>query len=441
MSLSTFNRHSLRTAMMTALVVAAGACSDQSITSSATPVAPPTPTANTTPGMLRGTVREDGTVVLESLDPSIQVGDGNASGAIYGNQNVTAKVTASNFSVTTSGGTKKWTFTLAVHNLMNFPVGSIDGSATPYDTVGMFVFFPTAPSVVTPANSGSTVNVLNTQGTASFSGINQPYYWYHDRLAAKGLAGDSTKNNPTWTFTAPSTVVSFRFTVLLSAPWPRGMQTQDTSWAVAYNPTADSLPDFQASPRWKRIGVGYGGSYSTSSQGLAMSVDHSSHGTDDDMFFFRSDNLNRTEKAYVQANIKLSRAGGSNPVFILALADSTKFVGLGIGNGQIGMATFNQGNLKWEWVGTAISQNTTSAHTYRVGKFGADSSTVYVDGVAVKLSKTNSQLPTNFMPTYGSVVGGQAAHLSVFFGPTAQDADADAVVTSVNYAFHATPKP
>ena len=29
--------------------------------------------------------------------------------------------------------------------------------------------------------------------------------------------------------------------------------------------------------------------------------------------------------------------------------------------------------------------------------------------------------------------------LSVFFGPTAQDEDVDAVVTAVNYAFHATP--
>jgi hypothetical protein len=442
MSLSSLNRHSLRTALATTLVVVAAACSDQSITSSATPVTPVTtgPQASTA-GMLRGTVREDGTVVLESLDPSIQVGDGNASGAIYGNQNVTAKVTASNFSLVSAGGTKTWKFTLAVHNLLNYPVGSIDGSATPYDTVGVFVFFPTAPSVVSPANSGSAVNVLNTQGTASFSGINQKYYWYHDRLAAKGQAGDSTTNNPTWTFTAPSSVNSFRFTVLLSAPWPRGMQAQDTSWAVAYSPTADSLPDFNASPRWKRIGVGYGGSYSTSNAGLAMSVNNSSHGTNEDMFFFRSDNLNRGENAYVQANIKLSNAGGGNPVFILALADSVKFVGLGIGNGKIGMATFNQSNFRWEWLaGGVISMTTTTAHTYRVGKFGADSSTVYVDGVA-KFSRANTLLPNNFMPTYGAVVGAQAARLSIFFGPTAQDADADAVVTAVNYAFHATPKP
>ncbi|MDQ2766556.1 MAG: hypothetical protein M3Y30_05310 [Gemmatimonadota bacterium] len=440
MSLSTFNRHSLRTAMVTALVVAAGACSDQSITSSVKPVAPPTPTPNYTAGMLRGTVREDGTVVLESLDPSIQVGDSNTSGAIYGNQNVTAKVTASNFSLTTAAGVKTWKFTLAVHNLLNYPVGSIDGSATPYDTVGVYVFFPTTPSVVSPANSGSTVNVLNTQGTASFSGINQKYYWYHDRLSAKGQAGDSTTNNPTWTFTAPSTVNSFRFTVLLSAPWPRGMQAQDTSWAVAYNPTADSLPDVNASPRWKRIGLNYGGTYSASAAGLAMSVNHSSRSADD-IFFFRSDNLNRTEKAYVQANIKLSNAGGSNPVFVLALADSIKFVGLGIGNGKIGMANFNQNNFQWEWVsGGTIPMTTTSAHTYRVGKFGADSATVYVDGVS-KFTTANNLLPNNFMPTYSIYVGAQAARLSIFFGPTAQDANADAVVTAVNYAFHATPKP
>ena len=439
MSLSSFNRPSLRTAMMTAFVVAAGACSDQSITSSVKPVVPPEPTASTTAGMLRGTVREDGTVVLESLDPSIQAGDSNASGAIYGNQNVTAKVTTSNFSLTNINGTKTWKFTLAVHNLLNYPVGSIDGSATPYDTVGVFVFFPTAPSVVSPANSGATVNVLNTQGTASFSGINQKYYWYHDRLSAKGLAGDSTKNNPTWTFTAPSAVNSFRFTVLLSAPWPRGMQSQDTSWAVAYNPSADSLPDVNASPRWKRVGVNYGGAYSMSSAGLTMNLKNSSRGGGNDMFFFRSDNLNRNENAYVQANVKLPHSGGNNPVFILALADSIKFIGLGIGHGKIGMATFNQNSLRWEWLaGGTTTVTTDQAHTYRVGKFGATSSTVYVDGVA-KFTTANSLLPNNFMPSYSSVVGAQAARLSVFFGPTAQDEDVDAVVTAVNYAFHATP--
>lgn len=442
MSHSSLNRLTLRTALMTTLVVTAGACSDQSITSSAKPVAPVTPVANTA-GMLRGTVREDGTVVLESLDPSIQVGDSNTSGAIYGNQNVTAKVTASNFILTNVGGLKTWKFTLAVHNLLNYPVGAIDGSiSAPYDTIGVFVFFPTSPSVVSPANCGCTVNVLNTQGSANFSGINQKYYWYHDRLSAKGLAGDSTKNNPTWTFTAPSSVNSFRFTVLLSAPWPRGMQTQDTSWAVAYAPSSDSLPDANASPRWKRIGLGYGGSQTISSVGLTMSVNNNNRGVDEDMFFYRSDNLNRNDNAWIQANIKLTSSISSFPVMVLALADSIKFVGLGISNGKIGMATFNQNTLRWEWAaGATLSMNTTSAgHTYRVGKFGATKVTIYVDGVE-KFSVDNTLLPNNFIPTYSIYVGGQAARLSAFFGPTAQDDNATAVVQGVNYAFHATPKP
>ena len=441
MSLSSLNRTSLRTALVTALVVAAGACSDQPITSSATPVMPVAPVANTA-GMLRGTVREDGTIVLESLDPAIVVGDSNTSGAIYGNQNVTAKVTTSNFSLVSAGGVKTWKFTLAVHNLLNYPVGAIDGAtSTPFDTVGVYVFFPTSPSVVSPTNCGCSVTVQNTQGTASFSGINQKYYWYHDRLSAKGLAGDSTKSNPTWTFTAPSAVNSFRFTVLLSAPWPRGLQAQDTSWAVAYNPAADSLPDVNASPRWKRIGVGYGGSETASaSTGLTMVVNNNSRGSDDDMFFFRSDNLNRSENAYIETRLKLT-AGGSNPVMILALVDSVKFVGLGIGNGKIGMATFNFNSFQWEWLaGGTISVTTSAVHTYRLGKFGATTSTVYVDGVE-KFSTANSLLPDNFLPQYAQFVGVQAAHLSTFFGPTAQDASASAVVSYVNYAFHATPKP
>ena len=275
MSRSSSNRLTLRSATLAALVLVAGACSDQSITSSSVQPAPQPPTVNANQaGMLRGTVREDGTVVLESLDPTIQVGDSTTSGAIYGNQNVTAKVTTSAFLLTNSGGTKTWTLKLAVHNLLPYPVGAVDGAtATPYDTVGMYVFFPSAPTVVSPASCGCTVQVLNTQGSGNFTAPNQPYYWYHDLLAAKGSAGDSTVNIPTWKFQAPSTVNSFRFFVILSSPWPRGRQTQDTAWSVTYNPAADSLPDQNASPRWKRIGLNYGGSYSASAQnGLTMNV-------------------------------------------------------------------------------------------------------------------------------------------------------------------------
>jgi hypothetical protein len=443
MSLSSLNRPTLRMTLMAALVIASAPCSDQSITSSVKPApAPPAVNANQT-GMLRGTVREDGTVVLESLDPSIQVGDSNTSGAIYGNQNVTAKVTISAFKLNDVAGTKTWTFKLAVHNLLPYAVGAVDTAAAPFDTVGMFVFFPSAPTVVSPVPcSGCTVKILNTQGTGSFTAPNQLYYWYHDLLAAKGLAGDSTTSNPTWTFTAPSTVNSFRFFVILSSPWPRGLQTQDTSWSIAYNPASDSLPDVNASPRWKRIGLNYGGSYSSSAgTGLTLNVSHSHGNTGDDMFFFRSDNLNRSENAYIESRLTLSNAGGSKPVMILGLADSVKFVGLGIGKDRIGFATFNQFTLTWEWAaGATLAMTTNVAHTYRVGKFNGASATVYVDG-AEMFSATSLLLPNNFIPSYSSSVGPQAAHLSSFFGPTAQDADAKVVVSYVNYAIHATPKP
>jgi hypothetical protein len=426
------------------IVIALGACSDQPLSTNVTPEAPPESTSQY--GMVRGTVREDGTLVLESLDPSIQAGDDNASAAIYGNQNVTAKVTSSAFSVVDNGTTKTWRFKLAIHNLLNYPIGSIDGAAVPWDTTGVYAFFSTAPSVVSPSGCGCAVTVLGTQGQASFTSPNQSYYWYQNRLAAKGHPGDSTTNNPVWTFSAPSRVTSFRFALLLSTPWPRGMQTQDTSWSILYNPASDSLPDTQAKPRWKTIGVNYGGTYGLSSDALPklqMDVNHRIvfffFNFSDDQFFYRSDNLNRNENAYAEAKLALTSSGGSKPVAILALADSVKFVGLGIGNGKIGFATFDQSARTWEWAaGATFSMNTSGPHTYRIGKFGASSATVYVDGTE-KFSQTT--LPNNFLPSLSSSIDPQSTHASVIFGITGWDANANATVDYVTYAFNAKPKP
>jgi hypothetical protein len=158
-----------------------------------------------------------------------------------------------------------------------------------------------------------------------------------------------------------------------------------------------------------------------------------------DKFFFRSDNLSRSEKAYAEARLALTTSGGSKPVAILALADSVKFVGLGIGNGKIGFATFDSNARTWEWLaGATLGMNTTDAHTYRVGKFGSSIATVYVDGVE-RFSQTT--LPDNFFPSFASTIGPQATHLSALFGITGQDANASATVSYVTYAFHATPKP
>ena len=431
-------QRSMNAVVMMGFAIAIGACSEQPTRSA--PEAPPASTG--VYGMVRGTVREDGTLVLESLDPSIQAGDDKASAAIYGNQNVTAKVTSSAFSLVDNGTTKTWKFKLAVHNLLNYPIGSIDGAAAPWDTTGMYAFFSTAPAVVSPSGCGCAVTIVGTQGKASFTSPNQSYYWYQNRLAAKGQPGDSTTDNPVWTFTAPSRVTSFRFALLLSTPWPRAMQSQDTSWSTFYNPASDSFPDTNAKPPWKQIGVNYGGTYALSGGALQMDVNHLVIfflNFSNDMFFYRSDNLNRSENAYAETRLALTSSGGAKPVAILALADSVKFVGLGIGNGKIGFATFDQNALTWEWAaGATLNMSTTGTHTYRIGKFGAGTATVYVDGVE-KFSQTT--LPNNFLPSFSSSLTPQATHLSVMFGITGQDANANATVNYVTYAFHATPHP
>ncbi|HEV7703621.1 MAG TPA: hypothetical protein VGO46_04975 [Gemmatimonadaceae bacterium] len=438
MWLECVRQRSMNAVVMMGFAIALGACSEQPTRS-----APEAPAVSAgVYGMVRGTVREDGTLVLESLDPSIQAGDDNASAAIYGNQNVTAKVTSSAFTVVDNGTTKTWKFKLAVHNLLNYPIGSVDGAAAPWDTTGLYAFFSTAPSVVSPSACGCAVTIVGTQGKASFTSPNQSYYWYQNRLAAKGQPGDSTTDNPVWTFTAPSRVTSFRFALLLSTPWPRGMQSQDTTWSTFYNPASDSFPDTNAKPPWKTIGVSYGGTYSLSGGTLLMDVNHLVIlflNLSNDQFFYRSDNLNRSENAYAEARLALTTSGGGKPVAILALADSVKFVGLGIGNGKIGFATFDQNALTWEWAaGATLAMSTTGAHTYRIGKFGAASATVYVDGVE-KFSQTT--LPNNFLPSFSSSLTPQATHLSVMFGITGQDANANATVSYVTYAFHATPHP
>ena len=197
-----------------------------------------------------------------------------------------------------------------------------------------------------------------------------------------------------------------------------------------------------ASPPWKTIGVNFGGTYSLSAGSLLMDVNHVVilfFNFSNDMFFYRSDNLSRTENAYAETRLALTSSGGGKPVAILALADSVKFVGLGIGNGKIGFATFNQNALTWEWAaGATIAMNTTGTHTYRVGKFGSTIATVYVDGIE-RFSQT--MLPNNFLPTFSSSLTPQATHLSVMFGITGQDANANATVDYVAYAFHVTPKP
>ena len=82
--------------------------------------------------------------------------------------------------------------------------------------------------------------------------------------------------------------------------------------------------------------------------------------------------------------------------------------------------------------------NTTVPHTYRVGKFGATVATVYVDGVRdVFADESAEQLPSEFFVV--AHAAGDALERDV--RDHGQDVNANATVSYVTYAFHATPKP
>jgi hypothetical protein len=195
-----------------------------------------------------------------------------------------------------------------------------------------------------------------------------------------------------------------------------------------------------ATPIWKSIGTNFGGTHTASSSGLFLDVDHA--GYPQDQFYYRSDNLNRTEKAYMETRATLSTSVTTTPVLVLAMADSVKFGGFGIANNHIGFVTFNTSSLQWQFTGILLSKdvNTSGSHTYRIAKFGKDSTVLYMDGNP-RLSALDSALPNNFMPTYGGYIGPQASKLSTFFGITAQGGDGSATISYVNYGFHLKPTP
>ena len=141
---------------------------------------------------------------------------GGASGLIVGGQNVYVNVISSQVPATPfyDPGTQTFTFNVAVQNLIPQPLGTTDG-ATP-SASGVRIIFHQAPAAVT--GSGA-IAISNADGTGDFTGSGQPYYLYSGaQLGADGiLAKDETSSNKQWTFSVPSTVTTFDFTLYVVA--------------------------------------------------------------------------------------------------------------------------------------------------------------------------------------------------------------------------------
>lgn len=98
-------------------------------------------------------------------------------------------------------------FDATVQNLLTEGIGTPDGVAV--DPAGIRVFFHSGPVVT--SGSGS-VSVANADGMDSFTGANQPYFVYGQKLAH-----DEVSSARTWQIAYDPGVNSFAFTVYVAA--------------------------------------------------------------------------------------------------------------------------------------------------------------------------------------------------------------------------------
>ncbi|MGD2215563.1 MAG: Ig-like domain-containing protein [Gemmatimonadales bacterium] len=139
-----------------------------------------------------------------TTDP--QAGASLAGGEIIvGEQGVYVLLESSNVSY---DGSQVFQADVTLQNLIGQKLGTRDG--TTLATEGIRIFFHTGPDVT--SGSGSVV-VSNADGTADFTGSNQPYHQYDEILAP-----DQVSQAKTWTWDVEPSVMTFQFTVYVWAP-------------------------------------------------------------------------------------------------------------------------------------------------------------------------------------------------------------------------------
>jgi hypothetical protein len=154
--------------------------------------------------------------------------EGGARGdLLVGGQGVYVLLTGS--AVTYNAGTEVWSANVTVQNLIPQAMGTTDG--TTLDPAGVRVFFLSGPTVLDP-DGGGPVDILNEDGSATFTATGQPYFQYSEVLSES-----ETSAAKSWQLDVPVDVDSFAFVVAVAAevPFPNG-------W-VELTPAVDSLLD------------------------------------------------------------------------------------------------------------------------------------------------------------------------------------------------------
>ena len=341
---------------------------------------------------------------------------------VYGDQGITVRLYSTAVTVVnpSSPGKKTYSGAVGLRNLLSYPIGDEQGGASPIDTMGIFVIFPTAPFVASPSPcAGCTVRLVNPDGVGAFDAPNEQYFFWNDRVQAAGSGSDTTLTRRTWIFEASTGVANFSFDVLVSAAWP---QPYESVWRVAYD--GDSLPDTQSEPRWRRI---FGGNSTTASaSGGALDIRTGAAGSY--LTYLRLDSLAPATSAFMEGRFRLNSSSSANlPYSGLMIDDNVRTIGVGVSRTSVG---FINGALTGFLAGGTVAMTTSAYRTYQLRKFSADSAQIWVGGSRV-LSRSYAQFDASTQASFPSFFA---------FGSIAQQNANSATYDYVNYVLgQATP--
>jgi hypothetical protein len=158
---------------------------------------------------------------------------GPSADRMVGGQDVYVKLASSGTAYDAGAGIFRTDVT--VESLLSQAIGTTDGVGV----TGVRVFFHSGP---TTTGGAGLVGVENSDGTATFTAEEQPYFLYPEILPPYHISAPRT-----WRFTVPASVQSFAFTVYVSAPMPNGSgPLLDLVW------TGASSASWQDSANWQR---------------------------------------------------------------------------------------------------------------------------------------------------------------------------------------------
>ena len=393
--------------LLTLLALTACADSDQGTA----PVSPE-PVAGEIIGAVRGTVDVvAGTLTFEPIPAAglsrRGVSDARPSG-IYGDQGITVRLYNSPVTVVPSStaGKEIYRANVGIRNLLAFPVGD-EQAGVPLDTMGVFVFINSGPTVTATSSSCSpacSVTARNAHGVLAFNQPGQRYWHWNERIGAFGSGSDTTRVRRTWEFEADTQVTNFQFDVLVSAAWPPPAESR---WRMGYE--GDSVPDVGAEPGWTRNATGTPTFALNSPTAGILTI---SVGIGGRVAFYQSDSLNTTTNAYIETRFRINTPTMLAPEVSFGIDDQVKFIGAGVSATQAGFL-----NSSFAFLAGSVPVSASSFHTYQIRKFGADSVQLWIDGVR-QVSRAYSTL---------------SAHLPVtphgfYFGPAGSGANPVSVV-------------